>query len=742
MAITKFATAEVLDIKGSKDARTREASLERLSDFHDYRTDDGYMYVRIRAISSRTNKNNDGWPTVELAGGSDAWEKIAGSRTSGEGITVEAKKGEKYGFSTFLGKPVFVDHNNSDPKRARGVIVDSKFHVLDGKTSASDEYWNGPDADKEHLPPSEVELLLEIDAESFPKLAKAIANGDIDGFSMGCDVDYSKCSHCDNKATSPDEYCTHILMKGANHTHVTADGHKTSRKSYENCYGIKFFEISAVFDPADPTALAREVINESPQKHAAVKVAEPQLPQSMETKAPEDVDTLRTERVCPVCGSDMDSEKCDVCGYDAPPESLQNPDLQQAQEADLSNEMPTADPQGDPGEGGVPEGGGQEGSLLTNNPGLTSSVNSSMRNWTPRIYGGTIVDPIIRTASNGDVQVWESRAAATPTGDEPPKETVTGDQDQPITSAFRTARELIEAAKNNRGTNMSDHNKVAAEPADKSGKPDKRVDVTGVGGVDHANNVDASKPTGAHSWENAGAQVDVTGKGGIIEDSNAEASKPSDGTDSVEATSDNAGFDKKKTTDDSGPTKTWSGQEGQKSPVTDKAFPTSAVEAAKQGVQPTDKSGRPDERVNVEEEVDVSWNGGDAPTKTWSGTDGNGVTRQVNPVTRKVGPGNDVKSSMVSIAALRLADTEEELGLITRDEKYERLHELSELSPEELAAEERVVARVKTAGLNKQASSTGTRMPSFRHAKSIEKETKVDPTPVDDAVLDSAIFGR
>src|SRR5690606_29208496 len=34
---------------------------------------------------------------------------------------------------------------------------------------------------------------------------------------------------------------------------------KTSKKAYENCYGIRFFEISAVFDPADPTALTREV---------------------------------------------------------------------------------------------------------------------------------------------------------------------------------------------------------------------------------------------------------------------------------------------------------------------------------------------------------------------------------------------------------------------------------------------------------------------------------------------------
>jgi hypothetical protein len=34
----------------------------------------------------------------------------------------------------------------------------------------------------------------------------------------------------------------------------------------------------------------------------------------------------------------MDSEKCDVCGYEEPPESLQNPDLGQAHDVDLTQQ--------------------------------------------------------------------------------------------------------------------------------------------------------------------------------------------------------------------------------------------------------------------------------------------------------------------------------------------------------------------------------------------------------------------
>jgi hypothetical protein len=298
MAFTKYATfedAQVLEVKGSP-TRSHTASLQSLSDFHQYRTDDGYMYVRLRAISSRVNKNNDGWPSVELAGGPEIFERHA--RQSSSGFTVEAAEGnQRFGFATFMGKPNFIDHNNSDPSRSRGVVVDSKLRVLPiEKVAASgDDYWTGASLDPEHAPPTEIELLLEIDAKQFPKYAKAVRNGDLDGFSMGCDVRESKCSHCGHIATNPDEYCSHILMKGAHHDYKTADGKRISRKSYENCYGIHFFEISGVFDPADETALARE-IRASVENEGLTKTAENPLPQSFETTAPEQIDTLSHRR--------------------------------------------------------------------------------------------------------------------------------------------------------------------------------------------------------------------------------------------------------------------------------------------------------------------------------------------------------------------------------------------------------------------------------------------------------------
>lgn len=1031
--LTKYASleeAEVLEVKSSGN-RVKNASLNKMGEFDDYHTEDGYLYARIRAISSRVNKNHDGWPTAELAGGQEPWERISSQREASEGgFTVESSKDDEYGFSTFLGKPIFVDHNNSNPDRARGVIVDSKFNVLDQKTSAKDDkYWNSDTVDPEHLPPTEVELLLEVDAKSFPKLAKAIVNGDIDGFSMGCfvpgtpitladgtqkpietieigdevlthtgktepvtyvmkrphkgvvydvktygqsvpmvlteehpvwtengwveakdlevgdfvlsptvegvghpgsypfarllgyylaegnlgydrkrfadgrpvfvewsfnvdeieyieeiktllsaigynsagpyvknscasircnspelaqrfldygsqhswnkqlhpevlswepdnqrgllrayfngdghyrndgqrveagtasqklaqqlqliatrvgikmtppvkqhspsavavgsrpkysmqavleptedsrsqnhygahldeqglwrrissisikeyegnvynfdvegddsyvaadvavhncDVDYSKCSHCGHEASTPDEYCSHIQMKGAEHDFKTADGQRTSRKSYENCYGIKFFEISAVFDPADETALAKEVRHEgSKMSYLASKIAEAPEPQEFHTKAPQDVDTHREEKICPLCGSDMEGEKCDVCGYDEPPSSLQNPDLMQAQETDLTQQ--DQDQVTIPADETVPppaDGQGESFLDAKNNPN-TASVISEMR-WAPKI----------------------KIEASGPKGDEP-DEIVTSDQDTPVTATFRTAQDMIQAAKRNqKENNMSDQTKVAADPADQSGKAKKQVDVNGVGGVDEASAEAASK---------ADFQVDPEGKGGINGD-NKSTSAPDEKSSLPSGEQDNAGF---QPGGQKGPdTQTFPNTNEPDSAVTDKAFPT----AANHGTQPADPVGKAKDRIDVETPPHDRVG---PDTQTWSGTSGNGVTRQQEPVTDKVFVGDGAKSGHVSLAALKLADTEVELGLIEKEDKYNRLAELDEQTEEEIAAAQAALSKVKTAGFSR-TGGVG-RLPSF---KRIASEEAPEPQLIDDGVLDSALYSR
>lgn len=346
----------------------------------DLREDDGYLYVRCRAISSRVNKNNDGWPSEELA----------------------------KAYKSFVGRPVFVDHNNDDPKRTRGVIVSSDLHVEDEeKTSRLDPYYaTAPD---NHKPPTWIELLIEVDAKTFPRLAKSIRKGDIDAVSMGANIDKSVCSVCAKEASTPSEYCEHIKKKGITFEITSDNGQKVRKKAYEDCYGVNFFEISFVFDPADTTALISEKqgkiasrpdagfedwhcnqcdsaggdgVYEAPEggyecrncgtpilsKVAAANpldfFVEPvgaqhstgdpnHIPQSEQITAPQHVDTLRAETRCPVChAADMTTdpdgiERCPVCGHVQEPEPLNNPDLGQARDTDLRQDVTDAtDPDG------------------------------------------------------------------------------------------------------------------------------------------------------------------------------------------------------------------------------------------------------------------------------------------------------------------------------------------------------------------------------------------------------------
>jgi Zn finger protein HypA/HybF involved in hydrogenase expression len=242
--IRKFAKADILDVRYSSDKLSTEqlgegfAKLAKPSPI----TDDGFLYVTVRAISSRVNKNNDGWPSLELA------------RTD-----------PGYGYKTFEGRPIFIDHNNDDPDRTRGVVVSSKLHVDDvEKASSFDPYYST--APENHLPPTWIELMLEVDAKEYPKLAKEIASGNIDSVSMGANIEISKCSVCDHEAENPTEYCAHVKMKGATFEVESSDGSKSHKKAYEDCYGVNFFEISFVFDPADETALVSDM---SPERKAA-----------------------------------------------------------------------------------------------------------------------------------------------------------------------------------------------------------------------------------------------------------------------------------------------------------------------------------------------------------------------------------------------------------------------------------------------------------------------------------------
>lgn len=336
----KFAAADVLE---ARIQRGGMPSVIGHKHSFSYQARPGFLYVRSRAISSRTNDNYDNFPAEEI----------------------------KAGYRSFVGKPVFVNHRNEDHRRARGVIIDAALHE-DRNPDGSADTW--------------VEVLMEVDAVRFPKLAQAILAGEIDRTSMGVDVAFSICSVCNNKASTPLEYCKHIpAMKGLKVQRTTASGEKENVLVYEKCYGLSFFENSLlVEEPADPTAFflgvddrgvqslhatlsgsggvnssftfsgggggiggrgSAEVLGTSTGEMGKVtQLAPSRLSPATasrkqgygEMKAPVEVDTLR-EEFCPVCGEtdSFDGETCKVCQYIKPPDEFLDPDLEKAQQVDL-----------------------------------------------------------------------------------------------------------------------------------------------------------------------------------------------------------------------------------------------------------------------------------------------------------------------------------------------------------------------------------------------------------------------
>ena len=887
MAFTKYASLEVskiLDVKGSAE-RDASASLAKIGSFEDYRTQDGYLYARIRAISSRVNKNHDGWPSVELAGSQDIFDHHTSSTS---GFTVEASKDAEYGFSTFLGKPIFVDHHNSDPSRARGVIVDAKLHVDDHRTAAQkDSYYR--DAPANHTPPTWVELLLEVDAKSFPKLAKAIIEGSrnakngIDGFSMGCDVERSVCNICKNSATTPDEFCNHVKMKGAYFDYIDENGHKTSKKSYEDCYGIKFFEISAVFDPADETALIREVRSnvkeasmnkfgpiseydkyfggtgaakkaydsmidqygeekgkevfyatmnkkknqhekkssesgfvppesvqnnarrglemveageagdglESATKGRAHDIASGKAlsldhvkrmhsfferhdktrpddggkgnspwktawmlwggdsgrswaesvvgkeighdknektsdnkPQSFKTRAPKDVDTLREDTICEVCGEVMDGQQCDVCGYERPPAVFGDPDLSKAKEHDEKEE----------------EHEEEISSLDADDTNILSTV--------AHVTGtDREIDPKLAQINKIEKPILPVRSQ--PATNEP-KDQVVKDPKKPNTTTVRTAADFLSAIKERKRNNMETHIADAEMSAPAVAKPDHNVNVTDAGGVGSASNEEASK---------ADAQVNVTDIGGVSgvgtgDEKTVEVTQGDEHSKNIEAIH----------TDTFGPSE--GDSLGQHDPVTDvssyqvfnsdsftpiKHHEIPATKSATwvvsdvRGAEPADAMGKAQDRIDVSHgDAHTKTTEDSGPTKTWTGTEGNGVTRQADPTDKNKGESfyehqnskefypKDVKSEDHAfgdhkahiMAAFKLADTEIELGILDPSQKYQRVAELEKAAPVIVEASLDYANRVKTAGLKKSAR-VSRRLPSLvKGASTVAPETQ------------------
>jgi len=192
-----------------------------------------FLYIRNRAVSSgNVIEQGDGYAElIPLEEFHNKFEQFAnkcrGANDNGDFFSHEELLKS---YKSFIGKSVFVDHDNENVEKARGIILDAIYNER-GKF---------------------VELLKAIDRKAYPELARAIEQGYVHDTSMGCNCGYSICSICGNEAHTEDDFCEHIL----NYKGTTYNGLPVWE---ENC-DVAFFECSVVSCGADSKAKILEKV--------------------------------------------------------------------------------------------------------------------------------------------------------------------------------------------------------------------------------------------------------------------------------------------------------------------------------------------------------------------------------------------------------------------------------------------------------------------------------------------------
>ena len=145
-----------------------------------------------------------------------------GPNRNGDAFTEAELKKHYKTFET--GAHVYKSHVNKDPAKKLGDVVKAFYN------------------DKMHR----VELILKIDHDRAPDIAKKIREQKDVAVSMGCRIKFDVCSICGNEAASRDKYCTHLKYQMGE---ILPDGRVVCAYNPSP----KFFDISVVWRPADRT---------------------------------------------------------------------------------------------------------------------------------------------------------------------------------------------------------------------------------------------------------------------------------------------------------------------------------------------------------------------------------------------------------------------------------------------------------------------------------------------------------
>ncbi len=192
-----------------------------------------FLYVRNRAVSAGNviERPNGEVELIDIETFYKEFEKYAnkcrGANSNGDFFSHEELLRT---YKTFIGKSVFVDHDNENVEKTRGIIVDAAYNNK-GKF---------------------VELLKAVDKKAFPELARSIEMGYVTDTSMGCRCGSSICSICGNVAVTEDDFCEHVLnYKGSSFNGLPV---------WEDNREVEFFEDSFVTTGADKDAKILEKV--------------------------------------------------------------------------------------------------------------------------------------------------------------------------------------------------------------------------------------------------------------------------------------------------------------------------------------------------------------------------------------------------------------------------------------------------------------------------------------------------
>lgn len=139
-------------------------------------------------------------------------------------------------YQTFKGKPVCVEHDNQDPTKAIGVIVDTA--MLPMKGFGGGKVWK-------------LVLLLAIDRTKEPERARLALSGEINSYSMGAWVGSYSCSYCGSAMGR----CRHIDKRNARDFYML-----NGKIVYRRVHQVVGFECSQVATPAFLSAVSNQLM--------------------------------------------------------------------------------------------------------------------------------------------------------------------------------------------------------------------------------------------------------------------------------------------------------------------------------------------------------------------------------------------------------------------------------------------------------------------------------------------------